>query len=74
MLKQLSEDELRAIIADYEAAVESASAETVRKMRRFLKQYVANFKALLLDVSASEAAKIDLAEQERIVSAPSASY
>lgn len=67
MLKRLSESELQGILNEQEAIAESASAETVRKLRRFLKRYIRNFKAVLADAAVAESAKIELAEQEQIV-------
>ena len=67
MLKQLTREELERAQRRADSKADEAAAETVSALRKFLTNYVRNFKAVLLDTSLKESDLIDLAEQEQIV-------
>lgn len=69
MLKPgLTKEKLRQAIDDADQAIEEATLETIAALRKFLKRYIRNFKAALIDLELADDSEIfALVEQERLV-------
>lgn len=69
MMKQnITKSKLRQALDSADEVSDEAALATVEELRRFLKNYLRNFKARMADFGASKSELIDLAEQAQMVS------